>query len=442
MRIGIIGGGISGLSSAYYLTREGYRVDVFEQYPELGGQIGCLKIGDTHIERYYHIIGSFSSDLLTLIEELGLQDRVSFRESTMGIYAEGKVYPFSSPMDLLRFKPLSLTQRIRFGLNVLKSQRIKEWEPLDPIPIEKWISDEVGRQTFDVLWAPLLRAKFGHLSHIISAAWLWGRIKRQADCRKHGRTKEEMGYLDGGLQTLVDALERDLAERGCGMHTKTKVKRLITENGRIRGLETQKGSHEFDAVISTVAIPEFLELSPPVTDAYRERLDKIQYQGVVNVILVLKKPLSDIFWLNIGDTSIPFGLVVEITNLIGTEKFRGRSVVYLSHYQSTDNYHYRLGRNKLLEEYLPHLGRIFPHFSPDDIEEYFVSKTDYGTPVWETNYGALIPERKTPIENLYMTCTAQMYPLDRATTDCIEYAKIVRDLIVAKAPNARSREAS
>ena len=117
MKYGIVGGGIAGLTAAYRLTQKGHEVALFEARPQLGGQAGTFEVGGNRLEVFYHHLFSGDSDVLGLIDEMGLGDRMSWRESKVGFFHGGRIYNFVTPGDLLRFKPVSLIDRVRLGLD-------------------------------------------------------------------------------------------------------------------------------------------------------------------------------------------------------------------------------------------------------------------------------------------------------------------------------------
>ena len=52
--IGIVGGGIAGLSAAYRLQQHGHEVRVFEASDDLGGLAAVYETGGDHVEKFYH----------------------------------------------------------------------------------------------------------------------------------------------------------------------------------------------------------------------------------------------------------------------------------------------------------------------------------------------------------------------------------------------------
>ncbi|MDX6643912.1 MAG: hypothetical protein QOD76_1874, partial [Solirubrobacteraceae bacterium] len=109
MRVAVIGAGVAGLVAAYRASREGHVCDVYERWPGLGGQAATLDVGEGHLlERYYHHLFTSDRHIQELYEELGMREEIEWRPSSVGLLSGGRAYPFTSPLDLLRFSPLSL----------------------------------------------------------------------------------------------------------------------------------------------------------------------------------------------------------------------------------------------------------------------------------------------------------------------------------------------
>ena len=111
----IIGGGFTGLTAAYKLSRESdFSITLVESSGHLGGLAAGFPLLGTNLEMTYHHLFLTDTVILDLVRELGLSDKLMWCESSVGIYLGGRVHPFMSPLDLLRFKPCSLTGRLRF----------------------------------------------------------------------------------------------------------------------------------------------------------------------------------------------------------------------------------------------------------------------------------------------------------------------------------------
>ena len=158
----VIGGGISGLAAARRLDGD---VTVLEAADGLGGLARGFEIAGSPIERYYHFLIPGETDVIDLITELGLGHRLRWFEASMGVLAGGRLWPFSTPLDLMKFGPLPLADRIRAGVGALRLGRVRDWEPLDAIPARHWLtgSHEPGGHRRGVEPAPAgeVRARRG-----------------------------------------------------------------------------------------------------------------------------------------------------------------------------------------------------------------------------------------------------------------------------------------
>ena len=124
---------------------------------------------------YHHLFVS-DTDMTELIHELGLGEKLAWLESKVGLYHGGKVWNFGTPMDLLRFKPLSLVQRLRLGFWTFVLQKTTNWRKFENVTAQDWIVRHMGQRIYEVIWEPLLRGKFGEHHNQISMTWLWGKI--------------------------------------------------------------------------------------------------------------------------------------------------------------------------------------------------------------------------------------------------------------------------
>ncbi|MCP4898434.1 MAG: FAD-dependent oxidoreductase, partial [bacterium] len=142
-RVCVLGGGLAGLSAAYDLGRAGVEVTVVEAAENLGGLASSITVNGTPIERFYHFICRGDSELMSLVDELELTAKLHWRQSRTSFFLDGRLYSFVSPFDLLRFTPIPLSQRVRFGLNVIRSRYRRDWRMLDKLPATDWLTSQI-----------------------------------------------------------------------------------------------------------------------------------------------------------------------------------------------------------------------------------------------------------------------------------------------------------
>lgn len=428
MHIAIIGGGIAGLSAAYELLKAGHEVEIFERSPFLGGQVVTLPIADTRIEFAYHHLFTSDTIIQDLMAELGIAGRLEWYPSKVGWFKDGKTYPFVSPMDLLRFRPLRPYNRLRLGLVVFFLQKYSNWRRLEKTTVARWMSRWAGKNAYEQVWKPLMRGKFGTRYEDISMAWLWGKIHLRTTSRK-SINKEVLGYPRGSFSVIVEALERAIRDRGGVIHLGASVEQILTEPStgsaslRATGLKTDEGDLAFDRVIATIPSNRFLAIAPPMGEEYERKLKAGQYQGALCMLLTLTHPLSETYWMNIGEEDVPFVALIEQTNFVPKEWYGGKHVLYVSNYLSTEDAYWRKSDEELLHDYIPYLQRINPEFSRDWIESCRVFREAAAQPIVTPRHSALVPELQTPVQNLILANTTQIYPEDRGTNYSVRLGK-------------------
>lgn len=435
MKIGIIGAGAAGLAAAYELLKKGHSVKVYEAAPFVGGQASTFDVGGGRLERGYHHLFKSDTYMADLIDELGLGDKLAWIESKVGFYHEGTIYNFVTPLDLLKFKPLSFINRIRLGLVTLYLQKTSNWKKFEGITAREWIIKWAGRQAYDVVWGPLLRGKFGASADEISMAWLWGKIYLRVASRDKSLQKEKLGYPMGSFGEVFETLTERIKEIGGEVYLSTPVTRVVVDGNRATGLAVKDASGEaktedFDLIISTTPSYIFPRLVPELPESYKETLERIRYHAAILVVMVLKKPLSHIYWMNISGYKTPFLAVIEHTNFIDKSFYGDKHLVYLSNYLGKESPMYSMSREELMAEYLPHLKRLNPEFEESWIEKYYYHREEAAQPIVTTNYGEKIPAHRTPIDGLYLANTTQIYPEDRGTNYSIRLGHRIAKLVL------------
>ena len=435
MKVGIIGGGAAGLAAAYELTGQGHFAEVFEVAPFLGGQASTFEVGGGQLERGYHHLFVSDTAMTDLIHELGLGNKLAWLESKVGVYHSGRIWDFATPLDLLRFKPLTLFQRLRLGLLTFVLQKTRNWQKFEGVTAQDWLTKNLGQDIYQAIWEPMLRGKFGEYYDQVSMTWLWGKIYLRVASRGKTLQKERLGYPMGSFGEVFNRLEERIIEQGGKVHLSARINRVTVEDGTATGLEAQLSGQEptsskYDAVIATTPSYIFARLVPPLPEDYQQKLTSISYLSAVLMILTLDRPLTSKYWLNIADRTLPFVGVIEHTNMIDPALYGGNHIVYLTNYTPRDSDLYSKTGDELLEEFVPHLRELNPSFDRSWVREFFHHKVDGAQPIIGVNYGQQIPGHRTPIRNLYLANTTQIYPEDRGTNYSVRMGRQVAQMVI------------
>jgi protoporphyrinogen oxidase len=423
---------VAGLTAAYELSKAGQEVVLFEKERELGGLASSFPLSGHYIERYYHFICLNDSDLLDMLRELGLDSRLRWAKTRMGLYHKGRLYSFGAPLDLLTFTPFSLVDRLRFGLMIMytKTQRRDGWRSIEDVPVAQWLVRRFGQKSYEVIHEPLIRLKFGPYAAWLSAAWMWARIHRLGKSRTKITQQEKLGYIEGETKTLIDALERRFLRNGGRVFRGVAAHEIEVREAGVTTISYNGQRRAFDAVISTVPTPAFAAMLNGASPEYLQKIARIDSIGVMCVLLRLIKSLTPYFWTNISDPAIPLAGVIEYTNLNPCPHFGGDSIIYLPQYLPSTDERYAMSDDRLVEEYIGYLKRINPGFSEDWIREYYVSRDRYAQPVCEVGFSKHKPGIETPVKGLYLTDSCQLHPDDRTVSNSIGLGKRVAQLVL------------
>jgi protoporphyrinogen oxidase len=438
--VGIVGGGLGGLVAADRLLAAGLPVTIFEKYPEAGGLVGTLTAGGTPLERFYHHLFTSDVDYVDFARELGLDKDIDWLPSKMGFYAGGKLYDFGTPASLLKFSPLGPLGKLAFVLSTLRLRQRKDWKDLEGETAAGWLKKHGYKKAYDAVWGPLLSQKYGRRAEEIGLVWLWGKIALRTRSRDESGLGERVGYMKGSFGRGVAAILARVKERGGDVRTSRPV-RVVTRNDGGLLIEAAGGVKEtFDVVLSTVAIPELLRLAQDLPAAVRERWSRISYCHALCPVLELDRSFTPYYWLNIGDASMPFGGLIEQTNMIPKETYGGRHVLYISNYVLPDDPRWRMRDEELWPIYLEGLRRVNPAFTESWILEKSIQRGEYAQPIVGTDYSKILPQIRTEIPGLYTASMAQIYPEDRGQNYAVRLGRQAAAAVLEDV--ARSRATS
>jgi protoporphyrinogen oxidase len=417
-KVAVIGAGAMGLAAAYHLAKAGHSVEVFEADKVAGGMAAHFDLGGLSIERFYHFVCKADQPTFDLLREIGLGDAMRWRSTSMGYFYNGRLYPWGDPISLLTFPHLGLIPKIRYGLMAFLSTKRSDWSKLDKITAEKWLKTWCGQRGWDVLWEKLFALKFFEYGDKVSAAWMWTRLKRVGTSRRN-LFQEELGYIEGGSETLVERLVKHIEAMKGRIHLGTPVSEVHTENGAVTGVTAGGARHDFTHVISTMPLPLVPRLIPglsqPVKDAYA-RLENI---GVVCVVHKLKRPVTKNFWLNINDPAIEIPGIVEFSNLRPVSD----TVVYVPYYMPITHPKFAWSDDALIAESFGYLKKINPDLQDSDRIASALGRLKYAQPICPPGFLDMLPPIASEIRGLQIADTSSYYPEDRGISEGVRVAR-------------------
>ncbi|MEO5618240.1 MAG: FAD-dependent oxidoreductase [Candidatus Eisenbacteria bacterium] len=410
----VIGGGISGLASACRLAARGEAVTLFESEDFLGGLGTTFPYRDNHLERFYHCILPDDAALVDWIRELGLESELMWRPTAMGFMYQNRVFPMNTAMDLLRFSPLTVLERVRMGWMGLKARSLGTAPALDNISAADWIRGMIGERAFNILWKPLLSAKIGDHYPALPALWLTSRMSREKSSQQ-----EVKGCLKRGYKSLIEAFERRLRERGATIEFKTRIRTIERDGERMAVVREDGKRQTFDTVISTSPLIQFQRMTAELALPAKLAGLQLDYQGVVCGVFLTREPLTHYYWMPWVDSGATAQGAIEMSNLVPLERSGGLHVNYLVNYTHRDSELFRKSDDETFAIYRADLRRLYPK-AADSIVDQFVFRAPFVEPIWTVGYHSLRPSPSVIPGRLYLACTAQVYPRVNSWNSCCE----------------------
>lgn len=423
----IIGAGPMGLVCALELLKRGESVDIFEHDDRIGGMSASFDFAGLPIERFYHFICKTDAPLFELLRELGIGDRLRWTDTRMGFFCDGRLYAWGTPGALLAFDRIGLVDKLRYGLHVLYTKGIRDWSALDRVGAVAWLKRWLGERAYRVLWQRVFELKFYEYSEQLSAAWLGTRIKRVALSRR-SVFQESLGYIDGGSETLLQALRAAIEGRGGRIHLRTPVQRVVVRGGRVAGVLAGGAEHAFDRVISTAPIQYVPRLAPDLPEDFVARIRAIENIPVVCVVLKLRERLTENFWMNISDAAIEVPGVIEYSNL---NPGAGPAIVYAPFYLPKSHPKFARSNAEFIDEVLGYLPRLNPLFRRDWVLATHCHRYEFAQTISPPGFAAMLPSMRTPIGGLFMADTAYYYPEDRSISESAAVGRRLADTAMA-----------
>jgi oxygen-dependent protoporphyrinogen oxidase len=222
----VIGGGISGLSTAYYLSKAGVPVTLIESSPRLGGFLQTEIIEGCTVELGPDSFINSKPWARELIEELGIGDQIIGSNDHLRatyIWRGGRMIQMPEGLTLMvpaRFGPVMRTQLLGWGSKLRMLAEVTRRPPKnqEDRSVADFVKDHYGQEVVDYLAEPLLAGVYGGDPSQLSAASVvpkfveweakYGSVSRGA--MKNGGTSPSpiFGTLKGGFGQLISELAR------------------------------------------------------------------------------------------------------------------------------------------------------------------------------------------------------------------------------------------
>ncbi len=328
MKIGIVGAGFTGLAAAYYLSKNGAEVTIFEKDIKPGGlAIGFKeKNWKWSIEEHYHHWFTNDKSVLELAREIN--HNVVIKRPKTSSFVDGNIYQLDSPISLLKFPKISFPDRIRMGISLAILRYNPVWKPLELFKAEPYLKKTMGNKGYKKIWEPLMVNKLGQYAKDVSLAWFWARVYKRTS---------SLAYPEGGFLEFAEHLEKVIKKNKAKFLYETEVVEINSGKNTEVSYKTKSGlikKSEFDSIIVTLPSGLFAKVAKDLPEDYSKKLKGAIGIGAINLVLRLKDSFfkDGSYWLNMCDTKSPILAIVEHTNFMDKKHYNNEHLLYIGNY--------------------------------------------------------------------------------------------------------------
>ncbi|WP_330202866.1 15-cis-phytoene desaturase [Cyanobacterium sp. Dongsha4] len=426
MRVAIAGAGLAGLSCAKYLADAGHTPIVLERRDVLGGKVAAWKDEDGDwYETGLHIFFGAYPNMLQLFHELGIEDRLQWKEHTMifnqpekpGTYSRFDFPDIPAPLNglvaILRNNDmLTWGEKIKFGMGLLPAiiQGQDYVEEMDKYSWSEWMAKQniPSRIEKEVFIAMSKALNFINPDEI-SATILLTALNRFLQ-EKNG---SKMAFLDGSpTERLCQPIVDYITERGGEVRLNAPLKEiLLNEDGSVKGFLIRglngEADEVFEADLYVSAMPvDPLKVILPSTwkeMSFFQKLDGLEGVPVINLHLWFDRKLTDIDHLLFSRSPL-LSVYADMSNTCKEYSNPDRSMLELVLAPAAE--WISKSDEEIIEATMQELRQLFPqHFTGENQAKLLKSHV-VKTPrsVYKATPGrqAYRPDQKTPISNFYL----------------------------------------
>ncbi len=449
----ILGGGLTGLSAGYALTRVGRRVQVLEAGSTTGGLARTITHGEFRFDLGGHRFFTHDVRVERLVRELLGDELVTVPRSSR-IYLHGKwiAYPLQ-PLSALFGLGLRASAQILLGYAWASVARRLRPAPL--VSLEDWVVAQFGRPLFNLYFRDYSEKVWGIGCRDISAEWMAQRVQGLSLGAAIRRALLKRGpdlptltdrflYPRLGIGRIAERFREEIEPAG-EIFTDTRVVRLHRDGWRIEGVTARQGdkTSEFaaDAFLSSIPLTQLIQsLHPHAPAEVRAAAAQLRYRDLVIVTVMLdRERATDQTWIYFPGKDIPFGRLHEPTNWSADMAPPGRTLLVTERFCFRGDATWNASDAELIETTVQHLEKL-GFIRRHEVLEGVVLRIPSAYPLFEVGYlerSQVLSDYLQRFENLYIAGRGGMfryYNTDQAIASGLDAAQA----ILGRAAQARA----
>ena len=404
-RIVVAGGGLAGITAALACADAGAEVTLLEARARLGGATHSFRRHGLRVDNGQHVFLRCCTAYRALLERVGsspltqLQPRLDIPVLAPGRRAGLRRDELPAPLHLARalarYPLLSPRDRLRAVPAALALSRLDPTDPaLDRRTFGDWLeerrqSPRAVEALWDLIGLPTLNLPAREASLALAVKVFRTGLLDERSAADIGIPRAPLGVVHG------EAAARALAEAGAEVRLRAPVRGVHVEGGRVRGVETEEGLVETDAVILATPPDAAAALVPPESGVDEAALGRLGTSPIVNVHVVYDRRVTDLDFAAAVGTPVQW--VFDRTGPSGLEEGQ-----YLAISLSGARQYERKKTEELRSLFLPALELLFPAAAAGRVRTFFVTRERAATFRQAPGSASLRPGPRTRVPGLVL----------------------------------------
>ena len=239
------------------------------------------------------------------------------------------------------------------------------------------------------------------------------------------------GYVPGGYKCVVESIKQQLLSDGVSIKTDYRAIEVKSINSEGPSISFANGKHEvFDQVIVTLPSGIASNICVGLSEMEKQKLENIEYLGVICVAVLLDQSVSPFYVTNITDTWVPFTGVIEMTALVDKKYFEGDSLIYLPKYVSPEDPLFKKSDDEIESYFAETFKKMYPWLKEENFKFKAVARAKHVITVQNLQYSDNLPDIKTSLPGVYIVNSAHIKDGTLNVNETIKVAETKLDEIL------------
>lgn len=399
----VIGAGLSGLSTAWHLVKNGFEVDIVEALPFVGGLSATVKVNDYYFDFGPHPFYTQHDGILKVVKDLIGDDLISFQRDCILFFNNRHFHYPPNVVDLVT--QVGTKAAWLSFLSFAKTRFNNYLKAYDSDNFEEWCKRNFGKYFYNMFFKPYTEqfwkippkdladiwadARVSKMNFLKTIQFLFTYKKRKRNISQIERDTLPLYYPIYGIGMIANKIAEHIRNYGGRIHNSARVESVIIKSNDHMDVIANYNNKEMilrgDVVISSMPIRNLVKvIQPSPPENIQNHAHQLKSMGLVVLNLVVDK-------LEVMDTSYfyffnrPYHRITELNKFSPKLSPPDKNVLSLEISCYKDDDTWRASKEDLYKKCINHLEKD-GFIKRENVTEIFMFKASHVYPVYLVDY--------------------------------------------------------